>query len=128
MEEKSFDGIGILRTIGKSLLVEMLISIVGLFVLALILSRTSVSDTIMGNAIIGISAFAIAFGGLLASRKLEMKGILCGALQGVLYMLLLYLISSIACGSFALKVEGIVMILVGIVCGGIGGIIGANLK
>ncbi|MBR1540964.1 MAG: TIGR04086 family membrane protein [Clostridia bacterium] len=92
------------------------------------MSKTSVSDSIMGNAIIGISAFAIAFGGLITSRKLEVKGILCGAIQGILYMVLLYFISSIASGTFALKVEGIVMILVGIIAGSVGGIIGANLK
>ena len=57
-----------------------------------------------------------------------MKGIICGALQGILYMITIYLISSIACGKFSLTIEGIIMILVGIVAGSIGGIIGANLK
>ena len=112
MEEKSFDGIGILKVCGKCLVIEFIITLVGMFVLALLLSKTNISDDIMGNAIIGISAFAIAFGGFLASRKLEMKGIICGALQGVVYMILLYLISSLACGNFALRIEGIMMILV----------------
>ena len=83
-----------------------------MFILALILSKTNVSDSIMGKAIIGISAFSISFGGMLASRKLNMKGILCGALQGILYMAILYLISSIANGNFSLRTEGIVMIVV----------------
>ena len=99
-----------------------------MFILALILSKTSVNDSIMGKVIVGISAFAIAVGGFLASRKLSMKGILCGALQGILYMIILYVISSIANGSFSLRLEGIIMILVGVIAGGVGGIIGANLK
>lgn len=116
MEEKSFDGIGILKIFGKNLIMELIISLIGMFILALVLSKTSVSDSIMGNTIIGISAFSIALGGLVVSRKMEMKGILCGALQGVLYMVVLYLISSMASGKFALGIEGIVMILVRYCC------------
>lgn len=128
MEEKSFDGLGLIKIFGKCLIIEVIISVIGMFILALVLSNTSVNDNIMGNAVVGISAFAIGFGGFIISRKLEMKGIICGALQGILYMITIYLISSIACGKFSLTIEGIIMILVGIVAGSIGGIIGANLK
>lgn len=128
MEEKSIDGIRVVKVIGKNLIISLLLSLIGMFILAVILSKTGVSDSIMGKAIIGISASAICFSGFLTSKKLEMKGILCGILQGILYMVLLYTISSIASGNFSLKLEGIVMIIVGIVSGGIGGIIGANLK
>jgi len=83
-----------------------------MFILALVLSKTNVSDSIMGKAIIGISAFSIGLGGMLASRKLNIKGILCGALQGVLYMTILYLASSVVNGVFSLRIEGIIMILV----------------
>ena len=116
MEEKCFDGIGILKIFGKNLIMELIISLIGMFILALILSKTSISDSIMGNTIIGISAFSIALGGLMVSRKMEMKGILCGALQGILYMMVLYIISSIANGRFTLGIEGIVMILVRYYC------------
>ena len=112
MEENNFDGIGILRLFAKIFCVEMIFSIIGMFILAIILSKTSVSDSIMGNSIIGISAFSIAFGGFLSSRKLKIKGIICGALQGIIYMLFMYLISSIASGNFVLTIEGIVMIVV----------------
>lgn len=112
MEEKSFDGIGTIKLFGKCFAIELLISIVGMFILAVILSKTSVSDSIMGNVIIGISAFAICLGGFITSKKLKIKGILCGALQGIIYMIILYLISSIASGNFALRIEGIIMILV----------------
>ena len=112
MEEKSFDGIGILKLFGKCITMELVISFLGMFILALVLSKTGVSDSIMGNAIIGISAFSIGLGGFILSRKLEMKGILCGAIQGILYMMLLYMISSIAIGTFSLQIEGIIMILV----------------
>ena len=106
----------------------MIISILGMFILALILSKTSVNDSIMGNVIIGISAFSICIGGFLSSRNLKIKGILCGILNGIFYMTILYLISSIASGNFSLAIEGIVMIIVWVISGAVGGIIGANLK
>ena len=106
----------------------MIISILGMLILAIILSKTSLSDSIMGNVIIGISSFSIGIGGLLSSRKLQIKGILCGALQGIFYMAVLYLISSIASQNFSLGLEGIMMVLIGTVSGAVGGIIGANLK
>ncbi len=128
MEEKSFDRIGVLKTFVKCLIIEMIISILGMLILALVLSKTSVSDNIMGNVIIGISAFAISIGGFIGSRNLKIKGIFSGALQGIFYMLALYLISSIASQNFSVGIQGLVMIIVGIVAGSVGGIIGANLK
>ena len=112
MEEKSFDGIEILKVFGKCFIIEMMISIIGMLILAIVLSKTSLSDNIMGNVIIGISAFAISIGGLLSSRKIQIKGILCGSIQGIFYMITLYLISSIASGNFSLSLEGIIMIIV----------------
>ena len=88
MEERKFDGIEMIKVLGKNLVLALFISLIGMFILALILSKTGVSDSIMGKAIIGISAIAICFSGFLTSKKLEMKGILCGILQGVLYMFL----------------------------------------
>ena len=112
MEEKSFEGTNILKTFGKSFLIEMIISIIGMFILAVVLSKTSLSDSVMGNVIIGISSFSIGIGGFLCSRKLKIKGILCGALQGIFYMGILYLISSIVSKSFNLGLEGMIMIAV----------------
>ena len=112
MEEKSFDGIRILKVFGKCFVIEMIISILGMFILALILSKTNVSDSIMGNVIIGISAFSISMGGFISSRNLQIKGIVCGSIQGIFYMLMLYLISSILSGNFGLESESIIMIVV----------------
>ena len=128
MEEKKADGIEILKTFGISFIIEIIISILGMFILAVALSKTSLSDNIMGNVIIGISSFSIGIGGFCSSRRLQIKGILCGTLQGIFYMMTLYLISSIASKNFSLGLEGIIIVIVGIVSGTVGGIIGANLK
>ena len=112
MEENLSDGFELIKNLGKCILIELIITFLGMLILAVILTNTNISDTIMGNCIIGISAFAIGIGGFLASRKLKMKGILCGGLQGLIYMIILYMISSISSGNFSLQLEGIVMIVI----------------
>ena len=112
MEENNFNGITNLKVFIKCFIIEMAISILGLFILALILSKTNVNDDIMVKAIIGISAFAISIGGFISSRSFKMKGIISGSIQGIFYMLILYLISSIASQNFTLVSEGIIMLIV----------------
>ena len=67
-------------------------------------------------------------GNLLSCQKIKEKGILNGAILGILYMFILYIISSIANGSFALNVSSLAMIGIGIIAGILGGILGVNLN
>ena len=53
--------------------------------------------------------------------------IIKGIAVGLIYILLIYLTSSIAGGNFALTIGSMIMILIGILCGAIGGIIGVNI-
>lgn len=112
MEEKSINNVEIVKQLIKNLILEMIITTFGMFILAVVLSKTNLNENIMGNAIIAISSFAIGFGGFRCSRILEIKGILCGAIQGIIYMAILYLISSVLNGKFYLGIEGIIMIIV----------------
>ena len=112
----------------KNLVVEFLLSIVLLVVLSVLLSTTDLSESVINPSIIFISAFSILLGSFLSSRKIKAKGIIIGALQGIFYMLTLYLISSFSSMNFSIGTESIVMIVVGIICGGLGGIVGVNLK
>ena len=63
-----------------------------------------------------------------ASKKIKEKGIISGAIVGLIYMLILYLISSIVNWDFTMTLETIIMISTGIIGGAIGGIFGVNLK
>lgn len=59
----------------KSLIIELIVTLLMLFFLALILSKTNVEEKIINPAIIIISSFSILIGGFLCSRKLNFKGI-----------------------------------------------------
>ena len=49
-------------------------------------------------------------------------------LVGLVYLIIIYLISSIAIKSFIFNLKSVIMILCSIISGTIGGIIGVNLK
>ena len=55
-------------------------------------------------------------------------GLINGALVGLIYILTIYLISSITGSGFNLQIQTIIMMVASIVAGMIGGIIGVNLK
>ena len=75
-------------------------------------------------AIVGIS---ILIGSSLANLKIKRKGIINGALIGLIYILIIYILSSIVTGIFGLNSNSIIMIIVSILTGMIGGIIGVNI-
>ena len=79
-------------------------------------------------AAVFISAFSILMGSFLVAKRVEQKGIVYGSVLGLIYMLILYLISSILNFDFSLNGNAIIMIVFGIIGGAIGGILGVNLK
>jgi putative membrane protein (TIGR04086 family) len=128
MEEKVVSGESPIKVLGKGLIIEFLISLIFMFILSVLLSTTNLDEDIINSAIIFISAFSILFGSFLSSKKLKLKGIAVGIIEGFFYMGILYIVSSILTSNFKIGMESIVMILIGISSGIIGGIIGANLK
>ena len=102
---------GSLKIFFKNLILEFLVSILLLLILSILLSTTNLSENIISSAIIFISSFSILLGGFLSSRKLKLKGIITGILQGLTYMIILYILSSLLSHDFSLGTESIAMIL-----------------
>ena len=111
----------------KNLAIEFLITLILLMVLSILLSSTNLNENIINPSIIFISAFSILIGAFFSSRKIGKKGILIGLLQGLTYMIILYLFSSISSGNFTLEISSLIMILISLICGIIGGILGVNI-
>lgn len=128
MENEIKEGFSPLKIFAKNLIVEFILTIFLLMILSVLLSLTSISENIINPSIIFISAFSILIGSFFSARKIGTKGILIGILQGLIYMLILYLLSSISNAEFSIGMASIIMILISIACGAIGGILGVNLK
>lgn len=128
MENEIKEGFSPLRIFTKNLIIEFVLTLFLLMLLSVLLSLTNISENIINPSIIFISAFSILIGSFFSARKIGTKGILIGILQGFIYMLILYLLSSISNSEFSVGMASIMMILISIACGAIGGILGVNLK
>ena len=113
----------------KGVCISIIFTLVCLFVFSCILVYSNLSESLIQPVIIVITGISILLGSSICNRKTTKNGFLNGAFVGGIYMLLIYLLSSISNDiNFALNLQSIIMIITGMLAGVIGGIIGVNLK
>ena len=95
---------------------------------ALILAYTDVSEKTLIPVITIITAICILIGSSIGNMKIKKNGLLNGASIGGVYMIILYLISSIWNWEFKIGIQSLGIIGIGIIFGIIGGIVGVNKK
>ncbi len=108
--------------------VAILSSFIFLLIYATILSFTDVPESTMATVIITITGISILVGSIISSRQISKNGIFNGGIVGLIYILTIYLISSLLNGNFAINLQSIIMIIVAVASGIIGGIIGVNKR
>lgn len=126
MENKIESNKNMIRVI-KGSVFAIIITLILLLIYASILTYTNVAETTMAPVVITISGISILIGSSISSLKIKKQGMLNGALVGLIYMLALYLLSSMLLTGFAINTKTIIMIAVGVFTGMVGGVIGVNL-
>lgn len=114
----------IMKGVGIAIVTSMIL----LLIFSAILSYTRVPESVSNPVIIVITAVSILLSSQLCTRKIKKNGIVNGGIIGGIYIMLLYLISSIISGNFSLGLNAIIMIFVSIIAGMLGGIVGVNAK
>lgn len=112
----------------KGSITAIVITLILLFIFSIILTYTSIKESAMYPVVIVITAVSILIGSSISTLKIKKMGLVNGALVGLIYILTIYVISSITGLGFALQLQTIIMMLAAIGAGMIGGIIGVNLK
>ena len=108
--------------------ISLISSFAFLCIFAMLLMYTNLSESTISPVIIIITGISILIGTIICTRKLSKNGIITGGVVGVIYILIIYLISSLLNCDFSLNIQSFVMIVVSIICGMIGGIIGVNRR
>ena len=111
----------------KGSIIAFLISIMLLFIFASLLVYTNIQENTIKPVVIIISIISILVGSSLSSIKIKRNGIVNGALVGTIYIMVIYILSSICFVGFELNLESIIMIISSIISGMIGGVIGVNI-
>ncbi len=125
VKENNSNGIVIIL---KGTLISIIATIVLLMIFAAVLTYSNINENSMPTVIIVVTALCILIGSQITTSKIKRNGIVNGALVGAIYILALYLISSIISKDFSLNIYSIIMMATSILIGGIGGIIGVNKK
>ena len=125
MEEYSSKNI---INIGKGVLISLRFTIIFLIIFSTLLTYTNISEKLITPVIIVITAISIFIGSTIGNLKMNKNGLINGGAIGGIYLISIYVISSIISQNFTLNMQSIIMIIIGIICGMFGGIIGVNSR
>lgn len=112
----------------KGVLIAFVTTLVLLFIFSIILTYTNVSEQTITPVVIVITGVSILIGSTIGNHKIQKKGLINGGCVGLIYIITIYLISSILSGNFGLNISSVIMIVVSIIFGILGGIIAVNQK
>lgn len=112
----------------KGIVISFITTLVAIFILSAVLTYSNLSEELISPSIITITALSILIGTSISTIKLSKNGILYGGVIGLIYILFLYIVSSITSVGFGLNSQSIIMIIASIIAGMIGGIVGINIK
>ena len=107
---------------------SIIITLIGLLIYSIILSYTSVSESTIPTIVIIITAISVLIGSTIITANIKKNGIINGMFVGLIYIAIIYLLSSIVTGNFLLNITSIIMIITSVLTGALGGIIGVNKK
>lgn len=117
-----------IKNIVKGVVIALLTTFILLIIFSIILTYTNTEEKVINPVIMLITAISILIGSSLANIKIKKNGLLNGGIVGGIYILTIYLISSILNWKFSLNIQSIIMIATAIIFGVLGGIIGVNQK
>lgn len=112
----------------KGSVIAIIFSIVFLILFAIILTYTEIQESTIEPVVIVITAISILIGSFISTHHIRKNGIINGALVGLIEIIFLYVISSIALTGFSFNMSCFLMILFSILAGMVGGMIGVNIK
>ena len=125
---ETFEKNNVIFKIFKGVGISSAFTLICLTIFSALLTYTNLSESLIQPVVISVTGISILVGSFFATRKVGKNGIIKGVLVGLIYILLIYVISSVVNGgNFGLTIGSIIMISIGILCGAIGGIIGVNI-
>ena len=111
----------------RSIAFSYIISIILLMIYAFLLANTNIPESTIPISTFVISLVSVFLGSSMSMIKIKENGLINGGIVGFIYIILLYILSSIFSTGFGLNGYSFAMIIFNVLIGMIGGIIGVNL-
>ena len=125
-KERSEGSVKIFQFI-KALLVSLIITFACIILFAFIIKYASLSDKLITPVNLFIKGFAVLIGALILTKGAS-NGLIKGVLFAGVYTLLAFTIFSLLAGHFTLGIGLVADFAFSAVAGGIGGLLGVNMK
>jgi len=125
-DPKSFTGV--MQGFFKGLGLAVLITIAVFLIAALLLSYTPLSEGAIPFIAFVTEAIGALMSGFCTSRRTLSRGFLTGTVSGFFYILIIWLIASLAGDGFYVGKHILTMLIASAAAGAVGGILGVNIK
>jgi putative membrane protein (TIGR04086 family) len=112
----------------KGLMIAFLITLPCFLAFALFLTYTDFPEKYTYIAVLVTTIISVMVAASYSTKHVKSKGWMNGGFVGMLYMVILYLVSSLVFVKFAIDIQVVFMLLIGILVGAIGGILGINMR
>ncbi len=112
----------------KTVILAYGISIVLLLGVSLLATVQAFSDRAIAIAANIVTALGVLLCGFLSGRHFSSKGLVFGALCGIFYSGLLCIIGNLAAQTLSFGASAVTALIIGVICGAVGGIAGINTK
>ena len=116
------------KKIVLGMLIATVYTIVFLVIFSLVLVNNNVDEKYICPCVIVILSSALFLGAMVATKNIQKNGAMYGVAMSAMYLMVMFLISSIIIGNFSIGKQSIYMIMSALMLGCAGGIIGVNIK
>lgn len=115
----------VIKNISAGVVKSFIITVILIMLVSIMLVNTNISENIIGPGIFVITFISI-FAGAMSSIK--NNGIIYGAVIGIIYIVSIYLLSSLLNGEFGLTISSLILMILSVLAGATGGVTGMNIK
>lgn len=110
-----------------SLLISFLTTLICISLVSAVFTYTNIDDKHLQTFVFGIVMLSVLIGATVLARKMKKRGLIYGGIFGIMYCLILYVISAIAYTGIFFSNTLLIYLLISFLAGIVGGIIGVNI-
>lgn len=118
----------IIKSIFKGVILSFVFILIGITIFAFILANSNLNDNYIKPILIGLTFFSNSIASFISLRKISSKGYIYGAVIGIIYLFIIFILSWFLNFKLEFSVYSYVQIIISILSGMIGGILSVNLK
>ncbi len=112
----------------KGLIISYILTAAVFLIYALLITYTDVTEDHISTAALITTAAVCIICGFITARSADSRGLIWGIISGVLYVVMLLITGFLLIPEFMATTRFIIMSVLAAAAGGLGGIIGINLK